>query len=90
MIFLKFAQNWRAIVILLSDQSLSSGANNVNHHSVRFYCKPIPTHRCSAEGGTKSQQLSTTAKKSYLHEPEALGNSSPNSGILTAAILTHV
>ena len=27
------AQNWRAIVILLSDRSLSSGANNVSYHS---------------------------------------------------------
>ena len=28
------AQNWRAIVILLSDQGLSSGANNVYYHSL--------------------------------------------------------
>ena len=32
---LQVAQNWRAIVILLSGRSLSSGANNVSHHSAR-------------------------------------------------------
>jgi hypothetical protein len=30
------AQNWRAIVILLSDRSLSSGANNVSYHGAEF------------------------------------------------------
>ena len=32
---LQVAQNWRAIVILLSDRSLSSGANNVSHHGAQ-------------------------------------------------------
>ena len=35
------AQNWRAIVFLLSDRSLSSGANNVSYHSADFQEKDM-------------------------------------------------
>ena len=35
------AQNWRAIVILLTDRSLSSGANNVSNHSVCIHTESL-------------------------------------------------
>ena len=40
------AQNWRAIVILLSDRSLSSGANNVSHHGATTYESHTCQHMC--------------------------------------------
>ena len=55
----KTAQNWRAIVILLSDRSLSSGPNNVSYHSAGF-----ENERCRITFEAQSMQLSvcTTCK----------------------------
>jgi hypothetical protein len=43
--FARVAQNWRTIVILLSEPSLSSGANNVSYHStdLRLTTSHLPT-----------------------------------------------